>query len=615
MDPPVARDGVYNWLRDETRKDEQVLDYLKAENRYCAQQTKHLEPSRNTLYAEILSHLKETDDDLPYPYGDYEYYSRTVKGLSYKIHCRKLKGSTKEEIVLDENEIAKGLEYCAISGHDPSPNHKLLAYGVDTTGYETYNLRIIDLTTGKQLDDVIEEISGEIVWNSDSKSLFYMKMDEEHRPFELFMHVLGTNQSEDIQLFKEDDQKFWLDIDKTQDGKYLIVASASTETSEQYLMQLNKDSGDKDLHPLICLQPRQFGVRYYVESHEDNLYIVTNKDNAKNNKVVTIPFKDVHLGAPAWKEIRPYNPDVNVEGLLPFESHLVIFGRQQGMERIWVANQDQPNFSNWKELEFDEDLWSVWNDNNWEYKSTLLRFGYSSLVTPKRIIEYNMNTNSYNILKQTEVPNYNPDHYSCQRLYATARDGTTRIPISMVHHKKVSIAGDVSNPLILYGYGSYGASIDPAFDFKRIPLLDRGVVYCIAHIRGGGELGRAVWYEEQGKYMNKLNTFTDFADCAIELQQKGITSTEKTAIIGRSAGGLLIGACVNMFPKLFKAAVADVPFVDVVNTMVLSSSFIILSLFIETMIMFIIIIIIIINNIIINIIIIIIINRVIQQFH
>ena len=568
MQPPIVHLDDYNWLRDETRKLPEVLDHLKRENQYTADKTKHLETLRNDLYSEILSHLKETDDDLPYPHDDYEYYSKTLKGLSYKIHCRRLKGSSIEEVILDENKLAEGHEYSVVSGHDPSPNHKLLAYGVDNSGYETYNLRILDMTTGQHLDDVIEDISGEIVWNSDSNSIFYMKMDNEHRPFDLYLHILGTKQSEDVSLFKENDQRFWLDIDKTQNGKYLIVASESKETSEQYIMELkNIDTKETALN-LICLEPRKEGIRYYVESHEDNLFIITNKDNAKNNKIVKVAIKDVSNGAKAWIDVKPYDPSINIEGILPFEKWMVAFGREDGLERVWFS-KDLPHFSKWEELKFEESLWSVWADKNMQYKATSLRIGYSSLVTPKRIMEFDVTKNSCTVLKQTEVPNYDPSQYECHRIYATARDGT-KIPISIVSQKKLNIMGSgekKSYPLILYGYGSYGASIDPGFDFKRIPLLDRGIIYAIAHIRGGGEMGRSLWYEQQGKFLSKMNTFTDFADCAIELAKRGITDSDKTAIIGRSAGGLLIGACVNMFPTLFKAAVADVPFLDVVNTM------------------------------------------------
>jgi oligopeptidase B len=484
MDPPIERLDDYQWLRDETRKNTEVLNHLKAENNYCAQQTKHLESLKNELYNDILSHLKETDDDLPYPYDDYEYYSRTVKGLSYKIHCRRKKGTTNEEIILDENKLAEGHDYSDVSGYEPSPNHSILAYGIDNSGYETYSLRFKDMSTGKLLDDVIEEISGDVVWNSDSNSIFYMKMDDEHRLYDLYMHILLTPQSNDISLFKEHDQRFWLGIDKTHDGKYLIVESQSKETSEVRILQLNNESKD-----LICLEPRKEGLRYHVESHDDHLFIITNKDNAKNNKVVKIPFKDVDKGSSSWVDVRPYDSNIHIEYLIPFELWMVIWGRSNGLERCWVA-KDLPNFSKWDELTFDESLWSVWGDKNMDYKSTVLRLGYASLVSPKRIMEYNMNSKSLNeftVLKQTEVPSYDPSQYVSHRIYATARDGT-KIPISLVHHKNINTIGDgdkKSHPLILYGYGSYGASMDPYFDFKRIPLLDRGIVYAIAHIRGG----------------------------------------------------------------------------------------------------------------------------------
>jgi len=582
MDPPKTKSDSYNWLRDETRKDETVLNHIKAENDYCNNEMSHLKPLQDELYVEMLSHLKETDEDMPYPYGDHSYYSKTIKGKSYRIHCRKplsADASKGEQIILDENILAENQEYVDVNTVATSPDHTLLAYSVDYDGSETYKVTVKNLATGEVLLDVIEDISGDITWGNDNTSLFYTKMDSEHRPNRLYMHVLGTSQEEDICYFQEDDSRYNLGVGKSASDRFLFIESESKETSEVFAVDLMGVKGGvahkAAIESRVCLHPREEGMRYSADHHDEALYIITNKDNAKNNKLMKISLKEVNTrscNSRDWKEVRAYDPKVQIDELLPFKDYFAVFGREDGLPRVWLMNANEED---WRRIEFPEVTYSVWGGANYVYTSDVLRLGYSSLISPKLTVEYNMKTMKKNILKTQEIPDYNPDLYDTKRIYCTSRDGR-QIPISLVYKKSVfgeskSVGGNVpvpvkSLPLLLYGYGSYGMCIDPSFDYKRTSLLDRGVVYAIAHIRGGGEMGR-YWYEDEGKYLTKQNTFNDFADCASYLTTIGLTAADKTAIVGRSAGGLLIGGMCNQYPELFKVGVADVPFVDVINSM------------------------------------------------
>ena len=606
MDPPKSRPDYYNWLRDETRSDPVVLAHIKAENVFAEEMTADLKPLQENIYEDMLSRLKETDDEVPYMNGNFVYYSRTVKGLSYKIHCRKAASAVaavplgEEHIVLDENQLAAGHEYSAVSRHEPSPDHMLLAFAVDHNGYETYQLRIKDLSSGQLLSDVVEEISGEVVWGADSSTLFYMKMDDEHRPDRCYMHVLGTPQSDDLLVFREDDARFWMGLDKTASDRFLIVGVESKETSEHYLLDLQGCVGGTahaaSAHRKVCVHPRYHGLRYDVEHHGDYLYIVTNLDGCKNNKLMrchlkNLPWppvvapgvkavsqtdtkdtvkpkitpsvsspssstsrpmspssvmsdrsaatvdtlasygtlldaavtsvKDVitstlgtkdnkslpdaaaaaattassSVAAPVvshtpesrhWSNVKEYNPDVLIESILPFAQFFAIFGREGGLERVWLATK---NDLEWRAIPFSEASHSVWCGANCVYSSPLLRLGYSSLVTPKQVLDYDTRTGAMTVLKRQEVPNYDPTLYESRRIHCTARDGR-RVPMSIVYRKSVfadnggarrtSLQGEELPlpvkplPCLLYGYGSYGACIDPVFDYKKTALLDRG---------------------------------------------------------------------------------------------------------------------------------------------
>ena len=383
------------------------------------------------------------------------------------------------------------------------------------------------------------------------------------------MHLLGTHSDDDILIHEETDAKFWMGLGKTASNRFLAITSSSKETDECHVIDLKGVAGalahEEAIGNKKCIRKRQFGVRYEVEHHADKFYIVTNIDQSKNNKLVYVNADAVLKGKESlpWIDVKPYDKNIQIEEVRPFANHLAIFGRENGFEQIWIADT-QYDIASWKRCEWPEAVYSVWEVQNYEFNVSTIRLAYSSLITPKQILELDMNTMKYELLKKQSVPNYNKDDYKCCRIEALAEDAKA-IPISMVYHKNIDPFSKVS-PVLLYGYGSYGSCVDPIFDFKRISLLDRGVVFAIAHIRGGGEMGRN-WYEDDGKYLKKKNTFTDFACCAKHLINIGVTVPGKLAILGRSAGGLLMGAMANMYPELFKAIIADVPFVDVMNSM------------------------------------------------
>ena len=505
MNPPKAREDVYSWLRDDKRKDPEVLGYLNAENSYTEEQLGHLKGLREELYNEMLSHLKQTDEDVPHRDGNYLYYSKTQEGLSYKIHCRKPLDSNVETVVIDENKLAEGHEYSDLQTFSMSPSHNLVAYAIDHSGYETYDLHVINnIETGAESSDLIQEIDGSMTWGGDDSTLFYLKMDEEHRPYKLFMHILGTPQEEDICLFTEEDGKFWMQASKSADDKFLILNTESKETSEIYVLSLDNLKGGKaHLHAannLICIQKRQFGIRYNIEHHEGSFYMITNQDNAKNNKLMISNVSDYYNTDnmipltnpfPKYNDVKSYNSIQQIDEIQPFKKFIVVFGRENGIQRVWVINKNSNSnlYNQWNTINFNEISYSVWCSDNYIYDSDIVRLGYSSLLTPKQVIDYNMVTNNMEILKQTEVPEYNINQYETKRIYATVRDHK-KVPLQIIYNKKVlNNNNDLYKcPVLLYGYGSYGACIDPTFDFKRTALLDRGVVYVIANIRGKGDI-------------------------------------------------------------------------------------------------------------------------------
>ena len=562
--PPVARQvprettlhgetlaDPYHWLRD--RSDPEVLAYLEAENAHAEQVLAHTKHLREQLYAEMRGRIKETDVTVPVKRDDYYYYRRTEEGKQYPIFYRR-RGSldAPEQQLLDQNALAEGHTYCRIGAYTLSPDHRLLAYSLDTSGAEAYTLYIKDLETGELLPDQVPNTYYGIEWANDNRTVFYNVLDEAMRPYKLFRHTVGTDPSQDTLAYHEPDASYFLWITRTKSGAYLLLTLESTTTSEVHYLPAGEPGGS-----FTVIQPRQHGMEYTVDHHGDQFLIVTN-DDAKNFKLVAAP-----VTAPAkqyWHELIPHRPDVLIDGVDAFADHVALYERRGGLQRMQII---RPDGSGGRSVEFPEPVYTYKPGPNEEFASSELRFTYTSLVTPNSVIDYDMAAATWTVRKQDEIPSgYDPVLYTSERLTATAPDGA-QVPISVVYRK--GIARDGQNPLLLYGYGSYGYSYDPAFSANSLSLLDRGFVVAIAHIRGGSELGRA-WYET-GRLLQKKNTFTDFIACAEHLIAQGFTSSEGLAITGRSAGGLLMGAVMNMRPDLFRAVVAGVPFVDLINTM------------------------------------------------
>ena len=541
----------YFWLRE--KGDPEVIEYLDAENEYAQNMTAHLEGVRKKLYDEMVGRMQETDSTAPVKLGEFYYYSRTEKGKQYSIHCRKA-GSVEadEEILLDLNILAEGHDYLRLGVFRMSPDQRLLAYSLDTDGAEDYTIQFKDLSTGELLPDRIKGTAYSAVWAEDNETLFYTTRDEAKRSYRLFRHKLGTDPLKDILIHQEDDQLFRVMISKTRDRRYLVLTISSLETSESHILETDSPEGS-----FRVVHPRTKGLRYSLHHRQGTFYVLTN-DEATNFKVMT-----VKTSAPEkenWLEYIPNRENVLVAHLALFENHLVVHERENGLQTLRILDFSKVESSY---VPFPEPVYTVSGASNPEFGSGVYRFVYSSMTTSNSVIDYNMETSEWTLVKQKPVlGGYNPTNYETERIFATAEDGT-EVPVSLVYRK--GFTKDGSAPLLLYGYGSYGASMDPGFNSSRLSLLDRGFVFAIAHVRGGQEMGRQ-WYED-GKFLKKKNTFTDFVACARHLIDEGYTSREKLAIMGRSAGGLLVGAVLNIASELFKVAVAGVPFVDVVTTM------------------------------------------------
>ncbi|HEY6046599.1 MAG TPA: S9 family peptidase [Pyrinomonadaceae bacterium] len=539
----------YFWLREKTNA--KVIAHLEAENAYTATVMKPTEALQDKLYNEILSHIKQTDANVPYRWGNYFYYTRTVEGKQYPIYCRK-QGSpdAAEEILLDVNEMAKGQKFMSIGSFAPSDDGNLLAYSTDNTGYRQYTLHFKNLKTGELLPENIERVDN-IAWATDNKTIFYVTEDAvTKRSDKFFRHVLGTDKYELV--YEEKDELFDIGTDRSRDKAVIMLGAFSkTSTEFRYIPADNPNAEWK------IILPRQADHEYDVDHRGDLFYIRTNK-GAKNFRIVTAPVSDP--SEKNWKEFVAHRPAVKVEGIDLFAHHAVVSEWENGLQQIEIVD-----FKNDKRhrIVFPEPVYSAGINSNREFNTNVVRYSYQSLTTPNSVFDYDMNTRKATLLKQTEVPGgFDKANYKSERVFAVASDGT-KIPMSVVYRKNVKLDG--SAPMLLYGYGSYGVSISPTFSASRLALLDRGVVYAIAHIRGGGELGEP--WREAGRMMNKINTFTDFIACAEHLVKTKYTSKDRLVIQGGSAGGLLMGAVTNMRPDLFKAVVAQVPFVDVLNTM------------------------------------------------
>ncbi len=544
-----TRTDNYFWLRD--RDDPDTIKYLEAENRYTEAMMKSTDALQSKLYTEILGRIKQTDLSVPVKRDGYFYYTRTVEGKQYPIHCRK-KGSLEaaEEILLDENQLAEGKKYFRIGNFSVSPNTKLLAYSVDFDGDEAYTIHVKDLATGKLLVDEIPNTYYSLEWANDNATFFYTVLDPAKRPYKVFRHTLGVKKDELV--YHETDEKFNLALSKTSSRAYILIDISSSLTSE--VRYLSADHPNGKFEPIL---PRVHETEYDVTHHGDSWFIRTN-DGAKTFRVVEAPVKNPSKAN--WKEILPGRPDVTVEEVRAFKDYLTVEERDRGLNKLRIQS-----FATGKVhyVDFSEPVYTIAMGGNAEYDTKVVRFNYASLVTPNSVFDYNMETRERELKKQQEVlGGYDPSQYVSERVYATAPDGV-KIPISLVYKK--GFAKDGKAPALLYGYGAYGISMDPTFASDRLSLLDRGFVYAIAHIRGGADLGKP-WHED-GRILKKKNTFTDFIAAAEYLIAQKYTSPSRLAIMGGSAGGLLMGAVTNMRPDLFAVVVAMVPFVDALNTM------------------------------------------------
>jgi oligopeptidase B len=563
------------WLRQ--RDDPDVLGLLRAENAFTERQTAHLAVLREELFTEIKARIVETDLSVPVRKGPWWYYVRTVEGRDYAIHCRlPAQGPlndletpptmsdgerTGEQVLLDENVLAEAHGYLDVANLAVSPCHTRLAYATDTTGDEHFTLRVRDLDTGEELGVAIEGTSYGVAWANDDNTVFYTRPDAANRPYQLWRHDVAGDQAEDTLVLEEPDERFHLGVGRTKDGRYVVAEMHSRVTSEVQVIPADRP----DALPRI-VEPRAQGIEYGLEHHGGTFLLLTN-DGAENFRVVATP-----ADAPSkstWTEIIPHRPDVRLEGLDVFEGHVISYERREGMPRIRVVPlpEDGPRWD--RELPqgylvpSPETPSSSWGGPNPEFTSGSLRYEYSSLVTPRSVYDLNLRTGDAVLRKRQPVlGDYDPTRYITERRWARAADGTD-VPMSIVCRK--DLARDGSAPCLLYGYGSYEYSIDPVFSSLRLSLLDRGFVFVIAHVRGGGELGRR-WYED-GKLLAKPNTFTDFVACARSLVDDRWTSPDRLVARGGSAGGLLMGAVANLAPELFRAMVAEVPFVDCLSTM------------------------------------------------
>ncbi len=546
-----TRIDEYYWMND--RENPEVIKYLEEENAYTKSILLPTESLQETLYNEIVGRIKQTDISVPYFLNGYYYYTRYEEGKEYPIHCRKKENlEAKEEIILNANEQAESKAYYQAVGLTISSDNTLLAYGEDIIGRRQYTIKIKNLVSGEFLADQIPNSSGEIAWANDNTTIFYTIKDETLRPCKVFRHALNTAPENDTLVFLEQDEMYHVSVFKSKSARFIMIASHSTVADEYRFVDANTPEKEFSI-----VQTRERGIEYSVNHYEDIFYILTNWQ-AQNFRLMLTP-----INAPQkenWKEIIAHQQDTLLESIEVFQNYLVIDERKNGLSQLRVMDRKN-NTEHY--IQFTEAAYGAYTSTNYEFNTSTLRFGYFSMTTPNSVFDYNMHTQERKLLKQEEVlGHFNSGDYFSERLMVTARDGA-QIPVSMVYKK--GIKRDGNNPFLLYAYGSYGHSLDPYFSISRLSLLDRGFIFAIAHIRGGQDMGRA-WYDN-GKLLKKKNTFYDFIDCAEFVIKEKYTSTAKLCAMGGSAGGMLMGGIINMRGDLFKAVVAQVPFVDVVTTM------------------------------------------------
>jgi oligopeptidase B len=549
-----ARIDNYFWLND--REDSEVIDYLNKENAYYESMTSHTQNLRDSLFEEMKARIKEDDSSVPYFYNGYFYITRFETGQDYPIFARK-KGSlsAEEEILFNCNEMAKGHAYFKLGGLSISPDNKFASFGVDIVGRRIYTIQVKNLETGEILADKIENVTGASVWANDNNTIFYVRQDQVTlRADKVFRHKLNTASENDVLVFDETDDTFNVSISKEKSRKYIVIGSGSTLTTEYRILNSSNPDGE-----FTVFQPRVRGLEYSISHYEDSFYILTNKDKATNFKLMKTP--ENKTGKKNWVDLIPHREDVLLEDIEIFKNYLVVEERSNGLNHIRIMPWgDEPDYY----LPFGSETYNAYTTTNVDFDTDILRYSYQSLATPSSVIDFNMKTKAKEILKEQEVlgGKFDKNNYIEERVWATARDGV-KVPISMVYRKGLEKNG--KNPLLLYAYGSYGITMDTYFSSTRLSLLDRGFVYAIAHIRGGEDLGRQ-WYED-GKLLKKKNTFTDFIDCSKFVIDQKYTSPEHLYAEGGSAGGLLMGVIVNEAPELYNGVIAQVPFVDVITTM------------------------------------------------
>jgi len=560
----------YEWMRH--KEDPEVIAHLEAENAYSEALTSHLGDLREAIFTETKDRTLETDLSVPSRRGRWWYYSRTVEGQQYALHCRcpvadpddwtppPLDAAAErpgEQVLLDGNTEAAGHEFFALGTFDVSPDDHLLAYSVDTTGAERFTLRFKDLDTGTVLDDQVPDIFYSSAWSLDGGTLFYLTVDESWRPFRVWRHRLGSDAAQDDVVFEESDEHYWVGLGATRSQRYVIIQTASKVTSEVHVL----DAAEPDSAPKV-VAPRRAGVEYSVEHavvNGDDRFLILHNEGAKNFALAEAPVDDPDRHN--WRPVLEHRPDTRLEAVSAFAGHLAVNLRRDALPRVAVMRLTD-GYGPLQELEFDEQLFSCATGVNPEWKQPFLRIGFSSFVTPATVYDYDVAADRLLLRKRQPVlGGYDPADYEQHREWATAPDGT-RVPISVVC--RAGTPRDGSAPCLLYGYGSYEISVDPSFDIPRLSLLDRGVIFAVAHVRGGGEMGRD-WYEG-GKQLTKVNTFTDFVACARHLVERGWTQPQRLVATGASAGGLLVGAALNLAPGAFAGVLAVVPFVDALTT-------------------------------------------------
>ncbi len=544
----------YFWLNE--RENPEVLKYLEEENAYCDEMMKDTEDFQQLLFDEMKARYKEDDESLPYFFNEYWYLVRYEKGKEYPIFSRKFQTlENEEEILVDVNILAEGEKFFEVGSVAVSPDNKLISYSTDNLGRRIYTINFKNLETGEVFQDQIFNTTGKVVWANDNQHVFYIRKDESLRAFQVFRHQLGTNSEDDVLIFHEKDETFDVNVFKTKSLEYIFIASSSTISDEMRFIPAENVFADWKI-----VQPRIDDLEYSVEHYQDEFYIITNADDATNFKIVKT--KVSQPGIENWVEVIPHRKETLLEGFEIFKDYLVLEERTKGLLHIKIIDNHSGN-SHY--LQFSDPTYTAYIGLNLEFNTQKLRFGYTSLTKPNSTLEYDMEARTTKILKEQEVlgGKFFVENYVSERIWAPSRDGKNKIPISLVYHKNTTKSADT--PLLLYGYGSYGHTVDASFSNVRLSILDRGFIYAIAHIRGGEYLGRE-WYEG-GKMLAKKNTFFDFIDAGKHLISENYTSAKHLYAMGGSAGGLLMGAVMNYEPELFNGIVAQVPFVDVVTTM------------------------------------------------